>query len=115
MKHNDPPFTHIIDTRGYYTQDYLDWAVQRDNYPGSSLMCEDLGGDSPDKTIDGIPYIDTGIPFTTRKMAEIEVKKIRNLNGLAVIIPCTQQGTKKFKIWYNPNGSHDARKIVLGW
>jgi hypothetical protein len=117
MKHNDPPFYPIVNTHGYFTftQEYMDWAVQPNNYPGSSLAIEDMGSDARTKIINGIEYVESVFPFDTREKAKEYVKKIQSFGGIATIQWCMRSKKKIFIIWYNPNGSHAAREYVSGW
>jgi len=110
-----PPFKYIVNKQGYFTEEYMEWATKRENYPDSSLAIEDMGSDQNIKKIKDTVYVETLMRFTDRQEAEIYIKKIIGMGGLAVVIPFTQRKTKMYKIWFNPNGSKKAREYVSGW
>jgi hypothetical protein len=114
FKGKKAPFKCYVDRNGYFTQEYKDWCVQRGNYPGSGLMIEDLGSDTPFKEKDGIVYVAT-YPFETSDDAKEHAKKIRDLGGLTRQIPCQRKKKIMFMVWFNPNGSHEAREYVGSW
>lgn len=119
MEFKKEPFSVIVDpTTGGYSKEYMDWAIQTENYPGSSMMREDLCGvDSKKemKEIKGVTYISTGMPFKLHDEALECVLTIRNFGGLAFLKPCQRRKEKMYMVWFNPNGSKEAREYVMSW
>jgi predicted TIM-barrel fold metal-dependent hydrolase len=115
MRLKDPPFKHIVDAHGFYTDEYKEWATKAENYPGSSLQIEDIGGDVKFKEFMGTILVETGIPFNKPSEATICAAKIKEMGGISGIIPCQRRNKKMYMIWFNPNGSQEAREYVSGW
>lgn len=114
MKQNQPPFSVIVGKDGCYTPEYTEWATKRENYPGSSLQIDDLGGHGNSRTIHNTTYVDT-YPIESRKKAEADAKRIREMGGLAVVRSCMRKKKEYYMVWFNPNGSKEARVYVSGW
>lgn len=115
MKFQDEPFDVIVNSTGCFSEEYMNWAILTENYPGSSLMREDFCGMVNGREVEGITYISTEIPFKLHDEALECVLKIRSLGGLAFIKPCQRQKQKMYMVWFNPNGSTEARKYVMSW
>ncbi len=113
MVHKEPPFKPIVDRSGYYTQKYINWAIQRNNFVDSSLE-RTIFSDTPSKTFFGIEYIDVSIEPTKEK-AEHLVKEIIKLGGLARFTKIQRNKKPAFVVWFNPDGSMKAFDWVSGW
>ncbi|HPE06100.1 MAG TPA: hypothetical protein PLW50_00065 [Smithellaceae bacterium] len=111
---NSPPFPKIVGMDGCYTSDYIDWATKRENYPSSSLQIDDIGSDAPIRTVGGIQYVST-YPTDSREKAESEAEEIRKVGGLAIVRSCMRNKKKYYMVWFNPDGSKDARVYVSRW
>jgi hypothetical protein len=115
MRLNVPPFKIIVGTNGCFTDAYIEWATKAENYPGSSLQIEDIGSDVKFKEFMGNILVETGIPFDKLSDARITAIKIKEMGGISGIIPCQRRNKKMYMIWFNPNGSQEAREYVSGW
>lgn len=123
IRRKEPPFKVIVDSRGYYTPEYKNWAIQRENFPHSGLANEAfVSGDANNyRRWNGIEYVFV-MADTSKIKAVKNARKIRELGGLARItvqhprrIYGKKKGTKLYVTWFNPNGSMAAFQWVSQW
>jgi hypothetical protein len=109
-----PPFKCIVDMQGYYTPEYIQWAIQRDNFAGSDLAHIMNAGDRSDHKFRNVVYAYgyTVIEDEARRLAA----RIRELGGLARVTKGrSTKKTPEYTVWFNPNGSNEAYEWVRDW
>jgi hypothetical protein len=108
-----PPFKHIVDNSGYYTEEYIKWAIQKDNFVGSDLH-HAMYSYAPVRSFGNVKYI-LGIIEETQEHAILGADKIRKLGGIAKVTSIKRNKNPMFAIWFNPNGSMKAYQWILNW
>jgi hypothetical protein len=108
------PFEKYVDARGYYTKEYINWAIQRDNFVDSDLQ-RSTDSDAPARVFGNVEYVRLGVASTSPESAESNANKIRKLGGLARVTSIRRNKKPMFAIWFNPNGSMKAYDWVSGW
>ena len=118
MTEKIPPFKHIVDNHFCFTDEYKEWAVKAENYPGSSLQIEDVGCHQRIRKFKSVKadveFVET-TPTASRDASRAGADVIRQYGGFAKVTTCMRNKRKLYIVWFNPNGSNEAREWVAGW
>jgi hypothetical protein len=114
MNDENVPFKCFVDARGYYTDEYKEWATKAENYPGSSLQIEDVGCDARIKKFKDDYLVETP-PTASRDASYGVADSLRQFGGLSKVTTCMRNKQKRYIVWFNPNGSESARNWALKW